>query len=293
MSFEINKLSKSNLWNDQLQDRILDSIRFKLEDSIVKVQEAFELENLLCDGFNVQRKFNNRWKSYIREQINYTLLDFVSLEQAKLVEDILRPYNPNASEKNVVRSIKPLSERVIDSFKDGYMPSFTEDNGNLILNYVESCIPDKNINHEYNPYHIEVTAILVKRNELITNCLGQGRNYDLSSKDFICSLISRQPKILTKIRPSISYFGDYTASLQTTDFMNLTKTQNLDYSRKVWRNGRTNDINNFGRPFSEGAILSVDKSKINLPHDYEIFWIVEINFKLLGIFNSYNRILDI
>lgn len=29
-----------------------------------------------------------------------------------------------------------------------------------------------------------------------------------------------------------------TASLQATDFMNLTKTQNSDYSRKVWRNGR-------------------------------------------------------
>lgn len=291
LSFEINKLSKSNLWNDQIQDRILESIRLKLED--IKVEEAFELENLLCDGFNVQRKFNNRWKSYIREQINYTLLDFVSLEQAKLVEDILRPYNPNASEKNVVRSIKPLSERIIDSFKVGYMPSFIEDNGNLILNYVESCIPAEKLNNKYNPYHIEVTAVLVKRNKFSTDLLAQGLRYDLLSKDFISLPPSKEPKISIKIRPSTSYFGDYNASLQTTDFMNLTKTQNSDYSRKVWRNGRTNDINNLGRPFSEGAILSVDKSKINLFSEYEILWIVEINFELLGIFNCDNRILNI
>lgn len=291
LSFEINKLSKSKLWNDEIQNYILESIKLKLED--IKIEEAFELENLLCDGFSVQRKFNNRWTSYIREQINYTLLDFVSLEQAKLIEDILRPYNPNASEKKVVRSIKPLSERIIDSFKVGYMPSFIEDNGNLILNYVESCIPAEKLNNKYNPYHIEVTAVLVKRNKFSTDLLAQGLRYDLLSKDFISLPPSKEPKISIKIRPSTSYFGDYTASLQTTDFMNLTKTQNSDYSRKVWRNGRTNDINNLGRPFSEGAILSVDKSKINLFSEYEILWIVEINFELLGIFNCDNRILNI
>lgn len=195
--------------------------------------------------------------------------------------------------KNVVRSIKPLSERIIDSFKVGYMPSFIEDNGNLILNYVESCIPAEKLNNKYNPYHIEVTAVLVKRNKFSTDLLAQGLRYDLLSKDFISLPPSKEPKISIKIRPSTSYFGDYNASLQTTDFMNLTKTQNSDYSRKVWRNGRTNDINNLGRPFSEGAILSVDKSKINLFSEYEILWIVEINFELLGIFNCDNRILNI
>ena len=45
-------------------------------------------------------------------------------------------------------------------------------------------------NNKYNPYHIEVTAVLVKRNKVSTDLLAQGLRYDLLSKDFISLLLT-------------------------------------------------------------------------------------------------------
>lgn len=75
--------------------------------------------------------------------------------------------------------------------------------------------------------------------------------------------------------------------------MKLTDTNQSNFSRKVWRNGRTNDSANFGRPYSEGCMLTLKDSNIMLPSNMQLAWMIEINGKLVNIVNHQNQSIKI
>jgi len=293
LNFEINQLSDIGLWNESIESEVMALLTQQCLPS--DISEAFELENMLCDSFRRPRKtLTTRWEGYVRGAINKVLLSLVTLEDAQKVESILRPYNPYAMESKVTHLPNPLSENIFEALRLEDNPYLLKVNNELILNYIEFCIPNESLTDlSYNPYHIEIKAIIIKDNRINFDDISERTKYKLFSKDYLQSIDTHPLSIYTSVGPSSTFFGSYTPSLPTPSFMKLTDTNQSNFSRKVWRNGRTNDSANFGRPYSEGCMLTLKDSNIMLPSNMQLAWMIEINGKLVNIVNHQNQSIKI
>jgi len=125
------------------------------------------------------------------------------------------------------------------------------------------------------------------------NDISERTKYILFAKDYLQNMETHPLSIYTSVGPSSAFLGSYTPSLPTLQFMELTDTNQSNFSRKVWRNGRTNDSANFGRPYSEGCMLTLKDSNIMLPSSMQLAWMIEINGKLVTIVNQHNQSIKI
>lgn len=293
LSFEIDQLINIGLWNESIESKVMTLLTQQCLP--LDIAEAFELENMLCDSFRRPRKtLTTRWKGYVRGAINTVLLPYVILEDAQKVESILRPYNPYAMDSKVTHLLNPLSKNVLKALSIKENPCLIRVNNELILNYVESCIPDDSLNElTYNPHRIEVKAIIIQNNQMNFDDVLNRTDYKLFAKDYLQNIETHPLSIYTSVGPSSAFLGSYTPSLPTPQFMELTDTNQSNFSRKVWRNGRTNDSANFGRPYSEGCMLTLKDSNIMLPSNMQLAWMIKINGKLVTIVNQHNQSIEI
>lgn len=293
LSFEIDQLINIGLWNESIESKVMTLLTQQCLP--LDIAEAFELENMLCDSFRRPRKtLTTRWKGYVRGAINTVLLPYVILEDAQKVESILRPYNPYAMDSKVTHLLNPLSENVLKALSIKENPCLIRVNNELILNYVESCIQNDSLNElTYNPHRIEVKAIIIQNNQMNFDDVLNRTDYKLFAKDYLQNIETHPLSIYTSVGPSSAFLGSYTPSLPTPQFMELTDTNQSNFSRKVWRNGRTNDSANFGRPYSEGCMLTLKDSNIMLPSNMQLAWMIKINGKLVTIVNQHNQSIEI
>jgi len=291
--FEIDQLSNIGLWNESIESKVMTLLNQQCLP--LDIAEAFELENMLCDSFRRPRKtLTTRWEGYVRGAINEVLLPYVILEDAQKVESILRPYNPYAMDSKVTHLPNPLSKNVLKALSLKENPYLLKINNELILNYIEFCIPDESLTDlTYNPYRIEIKAIIIQNNRMNFNDISERTKYILFAKDYLQNMETHPLSIYTSVGPSSAFLGSYTPSLPTLQFMELTDTNQSNFSRKVWRNGRTNDSANFGRPYSEGCMLTLKDSNIMLPSSMQLAWMIEINGKLVTIVNQHNQSIKI
>lgn len=293
LNFEIGQLNDIGLWNEDIESQVITLLTQQCLP--LDIAEAFELENMLCDSFRRPRKtLNARWEGYVRDALNKVLLPYVTLEDAQKVENILRPYNPYATDSKIRKLSNPLSENVTKALSIKENPYLLKANDELILNYVEFCIPDDSLNElAYNPYRVEVKAIIIQNNQINFDDILNRTEYKLFAKDYLQNIETHPLSIYTSVGPSSAFLGSYTPSIPTPQFMRITNKKPSDFSRSVWRNGRTNESANFGRPYSEGCMLTIKDSNVKLPLNMQLAWIIEINGKLVTIVNQHNQRMSI
>lgn len=293
LNFEISQLNDIGLWNEGIESQVITLLTQQFLP--LDIAEAFELENMLCDSFRRPRKtLTTRWEGYVRSALNKALLPYVTLEDAQEVETILRPYNPYATDSKMRKLSNPLSENVTKALSIKKNPYLLKANDELILNYVEFCMPDDSLNElACNPYRVEVKAIIIQNNEINFDDILNRTEYKLFAKDYLQNIETHPLSIYTSVGPSSAFLGSYTPSIPTPQFMRITNKKLSDFNRSVWRNGRTNDSANFGRPYSEGCMLTVKDSSIILPSNMQLAWIIEIDGKLVTIVNQYNQGMNI
>lgn len=86
-------------------------------------------------------------------------------------------------------------------------------------------------------------------------------------------------------------FGTYSPGFPSPSFMSIIGATGSDIIQKVWRQGRSFEVHNTGKPENEGCMLGVRKAAVKLPAGSALVWTVKVNDQpALVIDNNLNKL---
>jgi hypothetical protein len=254
--------------------------------SPLSITDVLSLEAAVSTSFReYQNRPFDRWESKLRHALNLALWNYVSREDARMVEATLRVYNPSQPERTVLGMSNPVTDQLLAAIKSEDYSAVFGSNPFALLNYHDMVANST----EGGAEHIEVLCLL----QPASNQRGlSGRQLEqsfLSSEMPVASTVSTPFETCCRLQPEIVFFGPFTPPAPIQFFQSLLGVRNGDFVRKHWRFGRRNESPGFGQPAREGCSLSVPRSALKIPPGFKLVWIVWVDGKVVTVVDERNN----
>lgn len=234
--------------------------------SPLTLETSYKIETLLSDGYYANKKDPLRWKAKVSYALQTALQSKAPINLHEQIFEIFRQYNPNRLDHLRIKNFKSHGLSWLESSQPR-----PEQGGEIYLDYYETFF------HKGHLKQVRLTAYL-----------GNDPQCGVSSGRFSSINDPTRAKTLhidtcANVDPTLAYLGVFTPAIPTSNFMQVLGVDPKSIKRAWWRSSRSDDIAR-GAPKSEGCYLSIKKDELlKLPNNINIFWIVEINQRPVGM----------
>ena len=252
------------------------------------VQEAWYLEKSVSTSFREKpNKRLNRWEAKVRFSLSTALFPYASKRNFREIESALRIFNPSVPERTLTPGFASPGEAVINAIAagDDYAGAIG-DAEYFFLNYHEAMKRGKDSQSVY----VEVLAVVVPTSFI------RGRFFIPASQASFSSTETPDFNSVTtpfdtclQLKPDFALFGSFTPAFPLSMFMDMIKAKGDDFFRVNWRNGRSSDVHDCGRPLREGCMLAVKRTAVHLPDGKKLAWILKVNGETAAIVDLQNN----
>jgi hypothetical protein len=255
------------------------------------IQEAWELENAVSLSFREpNRRTLDRWSGLVRHSLACALVPYASQRNLEQIGAILRVYNPSAPERKMDVGFTSLGERILAAANGSGNRSDLIGNGDYyFLSYCEFVTDAAGDASQL----VEVfTTIILHASErkrayaATVNARYRATDYpDLGELGDVVGPTCLRPT------PVQALFGTFSPAVPSPSFMSAVGVIGSDIIQKTWRNGRSFEVQNVGKPENEGCMLGVRKAAVKLPAGSSLVWTVMVNHEpVLVIDNNLNKL---
>lgn len=250
------------------------------------ITDAFALEAAVSASFreSKNRPFN-RWESKLRHALNIALWPHMSCESAKVVEAILRIYNPSQPERTVQGMKSSFTDQLMAATKSGDYSAALGLNTTVLLNYHDMAARPKGNGIS----HIEVLCLLMPTS-IEWGSFGTELVQSFCSSELPLVKTIRTPfETCCRLKPEVVFFDPFTPAIPLTFFQNLVGANDNDFVRQNWRYGRRNEVGSVGLPERTGCTLSVSRKAMKIPSGLKLAWLVWIDSKVVAFVDEQNN----
>jgi len=260
----------------------------------LSIDQAMQLETLLAKSRGEQKNHSlGRWSGTVRHALGKVFHHYVSFPDMRAAEAALRIYNPHAPEQTMLPGFCAPGKAMVDAMARGRsLDSFVGDANNFYLHYLEIFVNDQGATQ--SPGHmVEVFAVIVPDAHMQAAALQGAIRARFSSLGYPDAQ-SMDMVGATCVRVSLehAYFGSYTPGFPTPSFLSMTRLVQTDLTRISWRNGRSTDVQDFGRSQSEGCLVSVPRAALALPDGMQVMWVIKVDGELACVVDRSGREID-
>lgn len=261
----------------------------------LSVTEAWDIEKSLATSFHQSMHHRlNRWEGKVRFSLGRALFSYVSQRDFRQIESALRIYNPNAPERTLVEGFASRGKEIIQAIEDGkdYRNAIGSSDS-YYLNYYEAVLDRDEVTGKEVGRLIEVLAVVMPNSGTGKEAFRAAMAASVGSRDFPDFNVGGTigPTCLRLI-PEFAYFGSFTPAFPWSFFIDLIKANGEEFSRISWRDGRSYEVGNIGRPEHEGCCLAMKRSALQLPPEMNLVWIIHLDGKLEAVVDINNKRLD-
>ncbi|MDO9180664.1 MAG: AVAST type 1 anti-phage system protease Avs1b [Agitococcus sp.] len=241
------------------------------------VKLFLDLERVLSKGFREPEGFPlNRWGAKVRYALHLALYPYLTLDQAKEVEKILRIYNPEPLHR--MRQATTPMIGLLDSLLRGGVGKFKPSNATQIyLDYQENV----SINGKLS--HIEITSMLIPSGAKPEPLF---RNRSFVSTQLSNSGSNSIGRVCGRVNPVPAFFGSFTPAVPHPNFLQLIGAKTSDTVRVFWRT-RVDVDDVWQSRLGQGSVLVINRQSLKLPRGWKIFWAVMVNRKVIAIIDRF------
>jgi hypothetical protein len=256
----------------------------------VNLQDAWNLENAVSVSFRepINRPLN-RWEAKVRFALNVVLFEYSSKRDFKKIEFILRVFNPLSPERTLTPGFTSPAETALKAFTSKDYTRAIGDSEFFFLDYHEIIEREEVNRWDY----LEVLAVIVSASSLRRGFFLPSTDTSFRSKELpgLDEKIGSPHETCCHLEPDFAFFGSFTPAFPLQYFTQLINAKESDFLRVNWRNGRSGDVQYFGRPVQEGCLLAVRRTSVQLPEDKKLAWILRLNGKIITMVDSQNSLL--
>lgn len=232
----------------------------------ITLETSYKIETLLSDGYYSNKKDPLRWKAKVSYALQTALQSKAPINLHEQIVEIFRQYNPTQLDHLRIKNFKSHGLSWLESSQP--RPQQGED---IYLDYYESFC------YEGHLRQVRLTAYL---GNVPQRTISSGRFSSINDPTRAKTL---HIDTCANVDPALSYFGVFTPAIPTSNFMQVLGVDPKSIKRAWWRSSRSDGIAR-GAPKSEGCYLSIKKDQLlKLPNNMNIFWIVEINQRPVGM----------
>lgn len=251
------------------------------------VQGDWSLEKKVSASFREPtNKWLNRWEAKVRFALNIAIFPYASKRNFREIEALLRVFNPSLPERTLTPGFDSPTEAIFNAISGGN--DYTDVIGNsefYFLNFNE--IANRGDKGQWD--YVEVIAVIVPSSSVrpgkFPSIKASFRSKQLPN--FSSAIASNETCF--RLEPEPAFFGSFTPAFHLPTFMALIKAKECDFIRINWRNGRSSDMWNLGRPVREGCLLAVKRTAVRLPEGKKMAWILLVNEELVAMVDSQNN----
>lgn len=230
--------------------------------SPLSIEDSFELEQLLAEGYYGNASSPNRWSDKVCYAFQVALHDFSDMSVAEDIESIFRQYNPNRLYNLRITNFKSQAENWIN------LQKLKPIHGDSI--YLDYC---ERFWFEDKLRLVRLTAYLTDSQEKIPLPSGRFLSTNKPSTEGISSIDT-----CINVEALPAYFSSFTPAVPTTHFMRLIGANNSDIKRGWWKSGRIKEKYE-GAPTQEGCFLSISSDALRLPPGCSLIWVLELDLE--------------
>jgi hypothetical protein len=252
------------------------------------VREAWYLERSVSTSFREKpNKRLNRWEAKVRFSLSTALFPYASKRNFREIESALRIFNPSVPERTLTPGFVSPGETIINAIAagDDYAGAIG-DAEYFFLNYHEAMVRGEDSQSVY----VEVLAVVVPSSFIRSRSFIPASQASFSSTglpDF--NSVTTPFDTCLQLEPDFALFGSFTPAFPLSMFMDMIKAKSGDFFRVNWRNGRSSDVHDCGRPFREGCMLAVKRTAVHLPDGNKLAWILKVNGDTVAIVDLQNN----
>lgn len=255
------------------------------------IYDIWELENDVSKSFREpSRRALSRWSRLVRHALACALLPYASQRDLEHIGAALRIYNPGAPERKMDAGFASLGERILAAINGGGNRSDLIGNADYyFLSYCEFVVDATGDNSAL----VEVFATIIVHPSERRRAYSASANATFHATDYpdfgkLGDVVG--PTCLRPI-PMQALFGTYSPGFPSPSFMSIIGATGSDIIQKVWRQGRSFEVHNTGKPENEGCMLGVRKAAVKLPAGSALVWTVKVNDQpALVIDNNLNKL---
>lgn len=255
------------------------------------IQEAWELENAVSLSFREpNRRTLNRWSGLVRHSLACALFPYASQRDLEQIGAILRIYSPSAPERKMDVEFASLGERILAAANGSGNRSDLIGNGDYyFLSYCEFVTDAAGDASQL----VEVFATIIlhaseRRRAYAASVNATFRATDYPNLGELGDVVG--PTCLRPI-PVEALFGRFAPAVPSPSFMSAVGVVGSDIIQKTWRNGRSFEVQNVGKPENEGCMLGARKAAVKLPAGSTLVWTVMVNREpVFVIDNNLNKL---
>lgn len=227
---------------------------------------SYKIETLLSDGYYANKKDPLRWKAKVSYALQTALQSKAPINLHEQIAEIFRSYNPNRLENLRIKNFKPHGLSWLKSSQ------FKPQQGEYVyLDYYETFC------YEGHLRQVRLTAYI---DSVPQRGISSGR---FSSINYPTLAKTLHIDTCANVDPTSAYFGVFTPAIPTSNFMQVLGVDPQSIKRAWWCSSRSDDMVR-AIPKSEGCYLSIKNDELlKLPNNMNIFWIVEINQRPVGV----------
>lgn len=264
-AFQWSKLKELGLTGSELIKQVSNEITKQC--SPLSLEMAFEIEQLLAEGFRGYSHTPLRWKAKVRFALNVALLRITPEPLMNQVEEIFRPYNPYDLENLRVIDFSSPTKTWLDQLSE--QTPFPVNGREIYLDFYER------IWFENQLTFFRVTAYFYHPKR--TPLLPSGRF--LSNEKPVLKTPSPLDTC-ANVRALPVFFGSETPAVPTATMQKFITNPRLNLKRAYWRSGRAAESDG-GIPNNAGCYLSIDKNALRLPLGFKLAWLFELNGEII------------
>lgn len=255
------------------------------------IQEAWELENAVSLSFREpNRRVLNRWSGLVRHALACALFPYASQRNIEQIGAILRIYSPSAPERKLEVGFASLGKRIVAAASgSGNLSDLIGSGDTYFLNYCEFVADATDGTSQL----IEVFATLIlhaseKKRAYAATVHARFHATDDPDLDELGDVVG--PTCLRPI-PVQALFGTFPPAVPSPSFMSIVGAAGSAIIQKIWRNGRSFEVQDVGKPENEGCMLGIRKEAVKLPTGSSLVWTVMVDHKpVLVIDHNLNRL---
>ena len=275
---ELETIAKLGLMTQELMSNLEEELASVCAP--LSIDHAYDIEGALARSFRERSKATlGRWEGKVRLALGRALNRFASQRDIYEIEAAVRVYNPNAPEGALLAGFVSPGHSIIEAINSGIgLERVIGSQDSYFLNYYESVLTEDDNTRRPVGRLIEIFAVLIPHPYARDMAFRAAMNTTCRSLDFPdAKLFKTVGPTCLRLEPEIAYFGSFTPAFPTSSFMRLAKVANADFTRISWRNGRSYEVTQCGRPESEGCLLSIPRAAVRLSDEMEMIWVVTLD----------------
>ncbi|MBT3258726.1 MAG: hypothetical protein HN366_20020 [Deltaproteobacteria bacterium] len=270
---------------------LLSHLEAKLNEACAPLDAhaGWDLENAISVSFReVRNRPLSRWEAKVRFALSAVLFPYASKRDFQKIELALRVFNPALPEITLTPGFASPAKAVFNAISEKNYVGAIGNAEFFFLGYHELIERDEDRRWTY----LEALAVIIPSSTVRRGFFAPSVDASFRSKelpDFGSATTSHET--CWHLRPDFSFFGSFTPAFPLQTFAELIGARDSDFFRVSWRNGRTGDVSNCGRPVQEGCLLAVKRTAVRLPSDKKLAWILKVDGETVTMVDSQNNLL--